>query len=589
MTDGDHGGRRRRRTPVVSPPRLGARDEGPERPWFDDDGVADRSADVGMGVADRSADVGTDLVNLGFIRASLRRSKRLWAGLAVLGLLLGIAMSATRPHTSEASTTLLLTVGPEGQPGIAILNDQAVAQSRGVAGIAVRKLGSQESVDSLLTTYKTTVVTDRVLRITASAPSSSQAIRRANAIASAFLAFRADQLQTQQKLQFAALDDTLAQSEQRVESIDARISEVATQPTSDSQQTQLKNLRATRDQAQSELDVLNDQVKTAKATAEETTAAMVGQSKVLDAASPLPHSGLKPLILFSAGGLIVGLVLGLGIVIIRALVSDRLRRRDDVALALGAPVRLSVTAKPPSRWRPGRQGLAAAQGRDIQRIAEFLRGILPSGSRRRALAVVAVDDTRVAAMSVVSLAISLAQQNAKVMVADLCTDAPAGHLVGLRDPGVRAVQVDGTQIHLAIPDSHEIAPVGPFSARTPHTLPTLAGQVVAACASADVLLTLTTLDPSLASDHLHTWAADAVVVVTAGRSSWTKIHAVGEMIRLAGTRLVAAVLVGADKWDESLGVTPTPDAGRDASVVTGNGSTDQRPSDAPTLQMFMTQ
>ena len=38
----------------------------------------------------------------------------------------------------------------------------------------------------------------------------------------------------------------------------------------------------------------------------------------------------------------MGLVLGLGIVIVRALVSDRLRRRDDVAHALGAPVNLSV-------------------------------------------------------------------------------------------------------------------------------------------------------------------------------------------------------------------------------------------------------
>ncbi|HUK73238.1 MAG TPA: hypothetical protein VLW50_31570, partial [Streptosporangiaceae bacterium] len=48
-----------------------------------------------------------------------------------------------------------------------------------------------------------------------------------------------------------------------------------------------------------------------------------------------------------------------------------------------------------------------------------------------------------------------------------------------------------------------------------------------------------------------------VVVVTAGRSSSTRIHAVGEMIRLAGTPLVSAVLVGADKTDESLGATPT--------------------------------
>jgi len=46
-------------------------------------------------------------------------------------------------------------------------------------------------------------------------------------------------------------------------------------------------------------------------------------------------------------------------------------------------------------------------------------------------------------------------------------------------------------------------------------------------------------------------------VMTAGRSSSTRIHAVGEMIRLAGTPLISAVLVGADKTDESLGATHT--------------------------------
>ena len=69
-----------------------------------------------------------------------------------------------------------------------------------------------------------------------------------------------------------------------------------------------------------------------------------------------------------------------------------------------------------------------------------------------------------------------------------------------------------------------------------------------------------TLDPSFGGEHLATWATSAVVVVTAGRSSWTRIHAVGEMIRLAGTSLISAVLVGADKTDESLGVTQHPGA-----------------------------
>jgi hypothetical protein len=68
------------------------------------------------------------------------------------------------------------------------------------------------------------------------------------------------------------------------------------------------------------------------------------------------------------------------------------------------------------------------------------------------------------------------------------------------------------------------------------------------------MLTLATLDPALGGDHLATWASEAVVVVTAGRSRAERVHSVGEMIRLAGTRLDSAILLGADRSDASLGV-----------------------------------
>jgi hypothetical protein len=82
--------------------------------------------------------------------------------------------------------------------------------------------------------------------------------------------------------------------------------------------------------------------------------------------------------------------------------------------------------------------------------------------------------------------------------------------------------------------------------------------LVAAYASADLLLTLITLDPALGADHLATWASSAVVVVTAGRSSATRIQAVGEMVRLAGASPISAVLMDADKTDETTGITHTP-------------------------------
>ena len=97
------------------------------------------------------------------------------------------------------------------------------------------------------------------------------------------------------------------------------------------------------------------------------------------------------------------------------------------------------------------------------------------------------------------------------------------------------------------------APVGPLPTPSRHQFGHVHPDLAAACATADFLLTLVTLDPVAGGEHLATWATEAVAVVTAGRSSSVRIRAVGEMIRLAGVRLVSVVLLKADKSDESLG------------------------------------
>jgi hypothetical protein len=141
-------------------------------------------------------------------------------------------------------------------------------------------------------------------------------------------------------------------------------------------------------------------------------------------------------------------------------------------------------------------------------------------------------------------------------------------MLGIAEPGVGTVNVQDTSLIVIIPDREELMPVGPFESKTARVQ--AAGAVVSASASADLLLTLATLDPALGGEHLAGWARSAVAFVTAGKSSAEKIHAVGEMVRLAGMSLISGILVGADQTDESVGgVTPTPDAGDDAPVQAG--------------------
>ena len=506
----------------------------------------------------RQSDFAPGLVSLAFIKEAIWRGARFWYVTAVIGLLIGFGLYVKSPHTYQASTSLLLTLGPYEDVQTAAANEQAMAESRAVAGLAVRQLGLRESSSSFLASYTVTPVTDRVLLITASAPSSIQAVTRTGAVASAFLEFRATELEVAQKLVLESLDEQVEQTKQAINSISAQIDHLSSaQSPTPAQRSQLSSLRAQRNQAANTLTSLAQAVVNGQTSAAATTAAVKG-STVMDAAVPLAHSRLKPLVLYSAVGLVLGLALGLGIVVVRALASDRLRRRDDVAQALGAPVKLSVGRIRPHRWLPDRRATASGRDANVQRVVSYLDRAMLVKPKDAALAVVAVDDPRAAALSLISLAMSWAEQGRRVVLADLARGAPAAKLLGVSKPGINTVSAHGYHLFIAVPAHDDLAPVGPLGRarekRSPFT-----EEVTAACSQADFVLTVATLDPAIGGDHLSTWALDAVVMVTAGRSSWTKIEAAGEMIRLSGTRLVSAVLVGADKTDESLGMVRVPE------------------------------
>jgi capsular polysaccharide biosynthesis protein len=508
-------------------------------------------ADAGEASA---ADLAAGLASLRFMGKALRRRAWVWCATALAGVAAGLVLFAAFPPAYAASTSVLLTNDPLADPSDAIQTSITLAQAPAVAQGALQLLHLRQSVSSLLASYTVAQITDRILTITVTAPSSSGAVARANALAAAFLQFRAKALQIQQQIVLATLSQQIAQARQQVELAAGKVEAQLVLPASAAQRAKLHNLEAVQYQAYIALDGLE---RTA-ASFPVTTTAMVAGSGVLDPAIPA-RRGRQTDLFYPLGGLFVGLMLGLSIVIIGALASDRLRRRDDVAHALGAPVKLSVGIIHAARWVPGRLRLAVGRSRDVRRIVAYLRSAVPAGSRGAALAAVPVDNARVVALPLVSLAVSSARAGKRVVVADLSGGAPAARLLGVRKPGVHEVHVRDVRLVVAVPGRDDVVPVGPLHPASPTALP---GSVTEALAraydSADLLLTLVTLDPALGGEHVATWATDAVVLLTAGRSSPAAIHAAGEMIRLAGLPQLSAVLIGADKADLSLGVASVP-------------------------------
>ena len=178
-------------------------------------------------VEDRPAALAPGLVSLGFIRAAIRRTALFWCALGVVGLVVGIGINKEKPAAYKASTSVLITYGPERQPHQRGARQPGHHVGRMVAGLALRKLGLQEGASSFAAATTVSVITDRVLLITVSAPSSSAAVSRANAVAVAFLQFRASQMVTSQQLLLKSLTQEVSQARQNVGSIGSQISQLS--------------------------------------------------------------------------------------------------------------------------------------------------------------------------------------------------------------------------------------------------------------------------------------------------------------------------------------------------------------------------
>ena len=115
-----------------------------------------------------------------------------------------------------------------------------------MAASVIQQLGLQQTPTSFAGTYTITAVTDQVLKITVSAPTSDEAVQRASAVAAQFLKFRAQYEETQQQQTEAQLNQQISQAQQHLDSITTQISQVSSQPSSTAQEAQLSTLKAQR-------------------------------------------------------------------------------------------------------------------------------------------------------------------------------------------------------------------------------------------------------------------------------------------------------------------------------------------------------
>ncbi len=485
-------------------------------------------------------EAGKHMVSLRFLRSALRRRRWVWLGLAVVGLVGGAAYHLIVPISYSATATLFVADTPGANQTAASVNDLAMLSSPSVGRRAAALLGEPSlSPSKLLGKQPGIAVSDNVIDVTIAGSSPEQAAQRANAVATAYLAFRAEAYQEQTDAVVQAAERQISQLQSTIEKLTAEIAAAGT----GGQGPVGAGLVAQRAAATSQLLSVQQSVQTDKFDA----ITIAKGSRILTAATAGTTSRKKVLLLDGLMGLAVGLGLGLGIVVLEAVLSDRLRRREDVAAVLGMPVTLSIGPAGRRRLRPRRspRSLAAAPDQATLTLVRFLRSHLAGREGRPSVAVVAVDDPGVPAAALVALARAMAAAGKRVALMDATENGALARVLKVGGGvGAQVVSFPGC------------APV------TWHRVPKPWGaenQGIdrpdgAALAEAEVVLTLATVDPSVGAWHLPAWGAEVVVTVTAGGATAQRISTVVDLLDAAGIAVASAVLLGADPDDVSVGL-----------------------------------
>ncbi|HEY3563131.1 MAG TPA: hypothetical protein VGL05_36950 [Kribbella sp.] len=489
------------------------------------------------------------LITLRFLRDAVVRHARIWLALAIVGFTGGLATYFLLPSPHQADARLLVTTREGDDPVKAMATEISLASSRTVAERTVTLLKLPQTPDELLTEYTATMLTDRVLQIQAQAKTDEQATKLATIIAQTYLIFRREQIALDEKP--LRKDLTAAQNELSL----ARQAVVASgdDPNNPKQQNspEMARFNAAGDKYRFVQQQLLDQ---------NVRASKMNASRLLDTPTPVKVHQKRVLAIKAGTGLVAGLFLGIGFIVVRALMSDRLWKRQDISNALGARVRLS-TGRPPRNWLPFAGVLRPSQTRhpEIRLLSQHLgQRIIWAKRPTPALAVVSVDDVPASALAVASLAVSLAAEGRHVLVADLTGTGVLAHKLGVKEFGTRDSQFSepGRRIDVFLPDPEGLPPEGCYLRLGDNNRPSGSGdvQLDAAWDAADLVLTLAVLSPAIGADHLGSWASRAAVVVTAGRSTSAKVRATGEMLRLAGLEIDSAIVLHADRTDEGVGV-----------------------------------
>ncbi|MGW6819783.1 Wzz/FepE/Etk N-terminal domain-containing protein [Streptomyces sp. NPDC055005] len=451
------------------------------------------------------------LINLQALVVAVRRRRRLWCSMALLGLLVGAAVAVLMPPPPTAVTTVLVAhqADQPNDPGTLIRTDVGLLHTTRIAGKALQALGSPEKPEDFMRDYGSIGLSNNLLQITVTAGSDAEATARAKALADAFVADHVRRIREAADAEAKTLLDQRDRMQVELAQVNKAIGDSSPQsgPKASANMESLFTRRA-------ELGSRITDFGRRAAEARIGTPRLVAGTQVVDDARAVRHSLPRSAVTNAGVGMVLGLVLGLAVAAVGAVVADRPVLRREIAANLGASVIAELRSTPrrsPGPWQ--RRRTRTARTRLTTTLARTVRG------SAEPVSLLELGCARTASVIAVDLAGALTEEGpGPVVIVD-----------GL--PGRRLAH-------------HEPKPGDPA---------VVDGESAASLSEQERRLGVGSVAPGSAWTDLQYLGTRTVLVVRAGHGSTAWLHTVARQLADLGIAVMGVVLIDPDPRDRTDG------------------------------------
>jgi capsular polysaccharide biosynthesis protein len=297
-----------------------------------------------------------------FFRLVWRR-RLIVAALAIVGLGCGIAYPVLQPPMPRAGALVILpassttATNASGAPASDTATQIIIATSTPVLALAGSGVRPPISARALKHDVTVSALSDDVLQVEVSAPRATEAVQLANAVSTDYIAYlnktgsaTDSSVLTGFQQEANALTTQIQSLQQQIRGATSRLaSEGAASAAGERDASLLSSLRTEQEQVSLELNNVNGQIVTTQLSGTVTA----GATRVLQTAAIVPVSDVG-FVVDVVAGMLVGLLVGCVLVLSFSRRDHRLRLRDEVAVAVGIPVVVSMEARRcdgPKDWR----------------------------------------------------------------------------------------------------------------------------------------------------------------------------------------------------------------------------------------------